>query len=626
MDLPPIVGRLVGDTSQFDRAMRGASDSTGALGKGLGGVKGAIGAVGGAFAAVKVGGFFKNAIMGASDLNETLSKVGTVFGESQKQVSGFADKMAKDFGLPKQEILDAAASIGLVGKASGLSQSDAAKMSTELGKMAADASSFYNVPLPEALQAIQSGLVGEAEPMRRFGVLLSENAVKEKAYAMGVAARGAELTEAQKVQARSTLIMEGMTDASGDLERTQGSLSNRIREMKGRFENLTTGVASAAVPALLKLMDVGENLGKRFGPAIKSIGQDVLANIREAWPRIQQIITDVVGAVVGFVQQHWPRIKEIISEAMETAKSVITNVTTIIRTIWENFGSQIVNILKSAWDFVTDIVDAAMNIIRGIIDVVTGIIKGDWGQVWEGIKSILSGVWDAMKAVISTAIDVIKEVIKVGWDLVKGIFTGTWDAIKTVLSGAWDGIKTIVREGVAYIVDKMLAMAEWVIKAADNAFGWIPFIGPKLDQAARGFEQFRNDVNAALRGIIDRDVQVRAFVTTFFQGGGSITGANSLYGDISQFDPAFRASGGPVRAGNAYIVGERGPELLTMGGSGYVHANGSWGGGGTVVNNFNIYVAGSVTSENDLVDKIRGGLQRRGTQVGEANLFRDLSS
>lgn len=47
----------------------------------------------------------------------------------------------------------------------------------------------------------------------------------------------------------------------------------------------------------------------------------------------------------------------------------------------------------------------------------------------------------------------------------------------------------------------------------------------------------------------------------------------------SQFG-GFRANGGPVQAGYSYIVGERGPERLTMGGSGHVTPNSGLGGDG----------------------------------------------
>lgn len=42
----------------------------------------------------------------------------------------------------------------------------------------------------------------------------------------------------------------------------------------------------------------------------------------------------------------------------------------------------------------------------------------------------------------------------------------------------------------------------------------------------------------------------------------------------------FRAEGGPVGAGNSYIVGEKGPELFVPGSSGSIVPNGAMGGGG----------------------------------------------
>ncbi|MCV6900945.1 hypothetical protein OE165_28330, partial [Escherichia coli] len=78
-----------------------------------------------------------------------------------------------------------------------------------------DASSFYNVPLESALEKIRSGLVGEAEPLRAFGVLLSEAAVKQQALAMGVRPVNGELSEQEKVMARVELITKGLNKAQG---------------------------------------------------------------------------------------------------------------------------------------------------------------------------------------------------------------------------------------------------------------------------------------------------------------------------------------------------------------------------------------------------------------------------
>jgi hypothetical protein len=63
--------------------------------------------------------------------------------------------------------------------------------------------------------------------------------------------------------------------------------------------------------------------------------------------------------------------------------------------------------------------------------------------------------------------------------------------------------------------------------------------------------------------------------------GGALSSRGGWIGAIGSFISGARAEGGPVSAGGTYLVGERGPELLTMGGSGYVSAN---MGGGIVVN------------------------------------------
>jgi hypothetical protein len=79
--------------------------------------------------------------------------------------------------------------------------------------------------------------------------------------------------------------------------------------------------------------------------------------------------------------------------------------------------------------------------------------------------------------------------------------------------------------------------------------------------------------------------------------------------------PQLRASGGPVDANNAYIVGERGPELVTFGADGYVTPNyalrsamgeaGSGSGGSST--NVTVIVQGSLIHQDDLTDSLQTG-------------------
>lgn len=89
--------------------------------------------------------------------------------------------------------------------------------------------------------------------------------------------------------------------------------------------------------------------------------------------------------------------------------------------------------------------------------------------------------------------------------------------------------------------------------------------------------------------------------------------AETMEDVIRRLTPPARAMGGPVTAGTSYLVGERGPEIFTPAMTGRI-SNGS----GTVIVN----VAGSVTSERDLVETIRRGLvdaQRNGANLVYVN-------
>lgn len=75
----------------------------------------------------------------------------------------------------------------------------------------------------------------------------------------------------------------------------------------------------------------------------------------------------------------------------------------------------------------------------------------------------------------------------------------------------------------------------------------------------------------------------------------------------------FRASGGPVTAGQPYMVGERGPELFVPRESGTVQAHGA----GLTVNNTIMVTGGTETLARQVADEIMRTI-RAGTQLGTA--------
>jgi hypothetical protein len=271
-------------------------------------------------------GFFVGGVKGAMDLGETLSKTREVFGGATAAVVGQAEQMAASFGLAKGPMLDAASSIGLIAEGAGQSKDEAAGLANSLTRLAADAASFYNVPMETALEKIRSGLVGESEPLRQFGVLLSEEAVKVQAAATGLDLHKGKLDESSKVAARAALITKGLQTASGDLARTQDSASNQFRKSGGGLQNFATTVGSILLPALKS------GIGA-FNELLATV-VDVFESNRgliEGWAGHLKAAFDLTGSTIRNFGDYWALFKL-------SAVEQISNVLAVIETLPANLG------------------------------------------------------------------------------------------------------------------------------------------------------------------------------------------------------------------------------------------------------------------------------------------------
>jgi len=112
----------------------------------------------------------------------------------------------------------------------------------------------------------------------------------------------------------------------------------------------------------------------------------------------------------------------------------------------------------------------------------------------------------------------------------------------------------------------------------------------KYNEAAATFAGTLANIAEGLGKIASREIKIRfdaegpaaaLALAAWYRSGGELSGLSQsqLIGASGfSFSVPARAAGGPVSAGGTYLVGERGPELLTMGArGGYVTPNGAMG-------------------------------------------------
>lgn len=276
------------------------------------------------------------AVQAASDLNETISKTSVIFGQADQAIFDFADNAAASLGQTRQQALDAAATFGTFGKAAGLTGNELATFSTDFTKLASDLASFNNTSPEEAVVALGAALRGESEPMRRFGVLLSADAVAAKALSMGlvtatvdmdkvnIATQKADLAfqkhsatvekygessvEAAKTalaleQAENSLAkaVDGTNDklsASAKTLATQALIMEATKDAQGDFARTSDGLANSQRILTAQVKDLQAELGSVLLPIVEA-GVKLLSQFTGAMAANKDIVIIAIGVIGG---------------------------------------------------------------------------------------------------------------------------------------------------------------------------------------------------------------------------------------------------------------------------------------------------------------------------------------
>jgi hypothetical protein len=352
--------------------VEGFGSKMGDVGKKIGIALAAAAAAAGAMA-IKIG---VDAVKAASDLSETQSKVGVIFGESADAINKFAATAATKLGQSKQQALDAAATFATFGKSAGLAGDDLVKFSTDLTGLSADLASFYNTSPEQAIGAIGAALRGESEPIRAYGVLLNDATLKQEALSMGIYNGTGALSAQQKVLAAQAVILKQTSDAQGDFERTSGGLANQQRILAAQFENVKTTIGTALLPIVLEMVSA---FNQSVLPAIVNVGNAIgaggltglITNIKDL---IQNLFTPILQGLKGA----WDNISDALSRNSDSfqklanfIKDVVAPVLgTTLRVALEVVGTvfgKIIDIVGGAIDKISRFVEAVKNMVNEVI-------------------------------------------------------------------------------------------------------------------------------------------------------------------------------------------------------------------------------------------------------------------
>jgi hypothetical protein len=201
-------------------------------------------------------------------------------------------------------------------------------------------------------------------------------------------------------------------------------------------------------------------------------------------------------------------------------------------------------------------------IFKALQDDILPIFKAWWGFLYGEVIPAIGAVVGPVLEGLRVAFDKIKKALTENSTELKPLndgFRALWEFVKTYLAPLMGNNFRLALEGIATLVATLITGFSQLVGFMNKAYEQMKNIVDLINN--------NKDIFAAQSGIL-------GFVV------GKIAG---------------RASGGPVRSGTSYIVGERGPELFTPNASGMITPNNRLGGSsGTTIN---INVSGAIDPE-----------------------------
>ena len=190
----------------------------------------------------------------AAEESESLFEVS--MGNMAASARQYSETLRKELGLNAYEVRRNIGTFNQMFTAMRIGEDRAYDMATSLSKLSADMASFFDLRPEDAFQKLQAGITGEAEPLKRLGILIDEQTIKQAALRAGIIKSGETMTQQQKVFARYYAIMEQTTNAQGDLARTFDSTTNRMKRFQARVEETAIELGQKLVPAFEVVLSV----------------------------------------------------------------------------------------------------------------------------------------------------------------------------------------------------------------------------------------------------------------------------------------------------------------------------------------------------------------------------------
>ena len=415
--------------------------------------------------------------------------------EALVEMYAFCDGAINKFGMTTDAAKELSGTFMLLGANLLGSKEGGLELSKVFTQLTVDFGSFYNVSNERSAELMVQGLTGQTKGLKKYGIIVSATAAKNYAYANGIAAVGAELTESQKVQARAGVMMAQLTQVNGDFQATINTGANQLKIFGATLQQTRINIGRAfdpilrvVLPALNLLFTalntviekVGLFMEAMFGKKMKIEGldsnssgldnmgssaenagnqADAAAKKFKGLMGIDEINTlgsesdsDASSDDFEVPDLNWDTEDKVEIEIPPSIQALADHVKSVAATLWKP--------ISEAWDIVSPALTTQME-----------LAWTNWLSLWSYSKNWMSSVWDNGGEEIFG--DLIETVLQVG--VICGrVYNETLIPMVKNFTDALDPEKTPGAKGFLWVMQQISeAVKNFVTYLAGDGFYWV---------------------------------------------------------------------------------------------------------------------------------------------------------
>lgn len=473
-----------------------------------------------------IGGVAVAATNAASDVQQSMGALDSVFGKNAETVKKWAQSAAQDVGLSKAQYGQLAAGLGAQLKNLGLGSDQAMSGTKDLIGLGADLSAAFGGTAAEAVDALGSALRGEADPAEKYGLALNQTKVNAKLAEKGLSGLTGTALTAAKAQAIMELATEQAGGAVGQFAREADTAAGQSQRNQAAWTDTLAVLGEALLPVVTAVTEkfsalakwIGENstvvmilvgvigalavaiIAINIGMGIYATVTGFAATATWAWTAalLANPITWVVIAVVALVV-----VIILLWKNCEGFRDAVTAVWAWIKQIWQTSVDAVISFMTGLWANIQSVWANIKSAFSSAIDAIKGWLSalGDWfGKIPGWLSSALGTVWNVITAPFRSAIDAVRAYVDwfssmfapvVGW--ISSALSGIYNAITSPFRTAIDWVKTAI-DGIKGAWNSVAHGINGVSVTFGPIPDWVPGIGgqswtfdpPNLPTLARG--------------------------------------------------------------------------------------------------------------------------------------------